>query len=320
MKRGILSLTVGAIVALILLGWWITFTVAENQVAVLYRFGRFEAAVDETGLHWKWPSPIQTVTTLDMRIQITEGAYKQGMTKDSITLIPSIAFGWTPDPENPELFVAKNKDGDYLQAEENLRSRVNNAWQATLAKYTLDEIITTENRDRQRETFADIERDLERELNKVTLEDFGIRVAFARLRALNYPKEVSAKVEEYMIKERKAVAEKIVNAGINEANKIVSEAEAQRGVIIGQAEKRAIEIRTAGDAQAAEYYNVIENREMSQLAVFFDQLEALSKMKERTTLVLDTRTPPFNLLAPVFDDIIDDAAREAGADNEAADE
>ena len=57
----------------------------------------------------------------------------------------------------------------------------------------------------------------------------------------------------------------------------------------------AIKIRAEGDAEAAKYY--AEFKKNPELAEFLRSLEALRQiLRTRTTLVLDTDTPPFNLL------------------------
>ena len=64
-----------------------------------------------------------------------------------------------------------------------------------------------------------------------------------------------------------------------------------------KAEGEAKGIRGEGDRAAAEYYAVFG--QAPELAAFLRKLESLRAMvTEKTTLVLDTRTAPFDLLQP----------------------
>jgi regulator of protease activity HflC (stomatin/prohibitin superfamily) len=64
---------------------------------------------------------------------------------------------------------------------------------------------------------------------------------------------------------------------------------------LAEAEKKAMEIRGQADAEAAKSFEVF--KEHPELAVFLLKLNALeASLKDRSTLILDERTPPFDLL------------------------
>ncbi len=67
------------------------------------------------------------------------------------------------------------------------------------------------------------------------------------------------------------------------------------GVLLAAAEARAKTIRGQGDAEAAQYYKMLE--EDPQLAIFLRNLEALvATLKERATIVIPADADPFRLL------------------------
>ena len=68
-----------------------------------------------------------------------------------------------------------------------------------------------------------------------------------------------------------------------------------------KAKAEAIRISRQADFKAAEYYTVFgKNR---KLAIFHFQLkELMDSLKEKTSLILDQQTPPFNLLNGVESD------------------
>ena len=75
---------------------------------------------------------------------------------------------------------------------------------------------------------------------------------------------------------------------------IRSKAEAESTRILNEARAKAIEIEGQAEARANEYYKVFqENPELAELLLGLEALEAATK--EKTTIVADPNTPPFNL-------------------------
>jgi len=84
--------------------------------------------------------------------------------------------------------------------------------------------------------------------------------------------------------------------GDSKARMIRSQAEAERERILNEARAKAIEIEGQAEANASEYYKVFQkNPELAKLILGLDALEAATK--EKTTMVIDPTTPPFNLLS-----------------------
>ena len=128
-------------------------------------------------------------------------------------------------------------------------------------------------------------------------EPYGIEIVSVGVNTINVPKTISEKVFDRMIAERKRIADKYIAEGNAEARKIRIDADSKRTIKLAEAEAKAKEIRAQGDAEAAQYY--AEFRQDPELAAFLRKLDALrSVMKGRTTLVVDTSTPPFDLLKP----------------------
>jgi membrane protease subunit HflC len=97
--------------------------------------------------------------------------------------------------------------------------------------------------------------------------------------------------------ERQRLSAKYQAEGEREAKIIRAQADGTANEILANA--RAQAARTLGDAevQAQEYYRVFEKN--PELAVFLFQLRALeASLKDKSHLILDQQTPPFNLLAP----------------------
>ena len=76
---------------------------------------------------------------------------------------------------------------------------------------------------------------------------------------------------------------------------IKSAADRDRNAILAKAEAEATAIRGQADAEAAKSFAVFESNR--DLAIFLLKLSALEQsLKERSTLILDERTPPFDML------------------------
>ena len=98
-----------------------------------------------------------------------------------------------------------------------------------------------------------------------------------------------------MQQEREAVVRTLIADGESQAAGIVGQANGQAIEIKAKAEAQAKQIKGQGDAQAAEYY--AEFLAHPELANFLRQLTTLrSTLNDRTTIVLDSQTPPFHLL------------------------
>ena len=73
-----------------------------------------------------------------------------------------------------------------------------------------------------------------------------------------------------------------------------------RKELLAAAEGRAMAIRGQGDAEAAQFYKMLD--EAPEFAIFLKNLEALKVMlQQRTTVVLPMDTAPFNLLVEAPD-------------------
>ena len=143
---------------------------------------------------------------------------------------------------------------------------------------------------------TDIQADILKALQE-RAKPYGLEIISVGINTINVPKTISEKVFDRMIAERKKESDRIIAEGDKQAETIKIEADRKRAEILAKAEAQALKTRAEADAKAAEYYKVFG--ENPELAEFLRKLDALRKvMKGRTTLVVDTNTPPFDLLKP----------------------
>jgi membrane protease subunit HflC len=97
-----------------------------------------------------------------------------------------------------------------------------------------------------------------------------------------------------MTSERKVLAEGFQASGDADAQKIRSGADRRAAEMLAMAESQAIQIHGQGEAEAAKSLSVFQQN--PGLASFLFRLTALEgSMKDRTTLIFDPSTPPFDL-------------------------
>jgi len=95
--------------------------------------------------------------------------------------------------------------------------------------------------------------------------------------------------------ERERLSKKFVAEGTAEAMRIRSEAELQRDTTLAEARRKALVLRGEAEAKATEYYKVLNQDEsLARFLISLNSLEA--SLKDRTTLILDEKTAPLNLL------------------------
>jgi membrane protease subunit HflC len=142
---------------------------------------------------------------------------------------------------------------------------------------------------------AEIEVQMLKDIQPSAANNYGIDVKFLGVKKLGLPESVTEKVFDRMTAERKAEADTLRARGEAEANRIRSEADRERQTILAQAENKATVIRGQADAEAAKSFMVFEqNPDLANLMQGLRALEAVTK--DRTTLFLDGRTRPFDLM------------------------
>ena len=84
--------------------------------------------------------------------------------------------------------------------------------------------------------------------------NIGVEVVDVRLKRVDLPKEVSESVYRRMEAERKRVANELRSTGFADSEKIRSNADRQREVIMAKAYRDAQKNKGKGDAKATEIY------------------------------------------------------------------
>jgi membrane protease subunit HflC len=288
--RHVPTLLLGAVVAVVFLVSIFSFQVRSTEYVVVTTFGKPQAVTDP-GLHFRWPAPIQLLTRFDRRSRSFDGS------------IGKIEETYTADGKNLTvgIFVVY-RIGDPVQlfrsvktveeAEARLNDFMRNSKNGVLGSYRFGDLVNT---DPSKMKLDEVERKIQEEIAGAAREQLGIEIERVGIKSLGLPEKISEAVFARMRSEREVAAETYRAQGRQAADEIRAAANQERDSILTDAYAAAKRIRAEGDAQSAAYYAVF--REEPELAAFLRKLDSLRKiMPNRTTLILDTNTPPFDLL------------------------
>jgi len=288
MRKHLLTIIVAFVIVVVLLVYLFSFTVRVNEKAVVATWQNPKRSIDEPGLYWKWPFPIQKVYKFDSRLRIFEGKHTETPTRDKRPLIVVSCIGWRIADPLTYLKVV----GTEAQAEKFLNGRLMESQNTVLANHDLSELVSTNEEELK---FDEIEQEMLAMVSKNTLQDYGIEVDMFEIKRLMLPDKVRNSVFARMRSERFIEAAQKRAEGEGAYQRIVSDAESKRDRMLAEAEAEAKRIMGEGDAAAAEYYKVF--KENPELANFLKELEVLKKtLAKRTTVIIDTRTVPYQLL------------------------
>ncbi len=288
MKNSRLNLVIGSLLLGLFILLLFLFQVRQTEVAVVTTFGKATSQITEPGLNLKWPWPVQKVTKLDKRLQSFEGKFEETLTSDGRNLLVLVFAGWRI--ADPALFYNRF-NGSLPEGERNLENILRTAKNAAVGRHPFSHFISATPADLK---FDDIEKEILAAV-QTDAKALGIEVQIARLKRVGLPESVTEKVFDRMRADRTKEVERLKAEGQEEAIKIRSGADLERDKLLAAAEAQATGIRSEGDAEAARSYSVFQQN--PELAVFLLKLNALENtLKERSTLVVDPRTPPFDLL------------------------
>ena len=288
MNKRRISIMAGIVLLLIFASILFIFQVRQSQVAVVTTFGSYSRTIEQPGIQFKLPWPIQKVYRFDNRLQNFERKFEQTTTGDAKPLIIEVYVGWRIS--DPKIFLERF-NGDMMKAEQNLESLVRDAKNSVIGQHPFRDLISPREEDLK---FDDIEAEIVKAVQTEAKDDYGIDVQYAGIKQLGLPESNTQKVFERMRADRQRLVKQFQGEGESRAMEIRSKAEAESTRILNEARAQAIEIEGQAEAQANEYYKVFqENPELAELLLGLEALEAATK--EKTTIVADPNTPPFNL-------------------------
>jgi modulator of FtsH protease HflC len=296
MKRNPLILAIGLLLVLIVGLLLFVFQVRKSEVVVVTTFGKPTRDISQPGPHLKWPWPIESVHRFDQRVQNFEDKLTEGLTSDSFNVLASVFVGW--EITDPKAFFPKfaGSSEPIAEAEKVMDRMLSSAKAAIIGKHPLSDFLSADGEGNQ---FVNIEKEILGVVQaQVSAFNYGLKIDFLGIKKLGLPENVTASVFERMQAERKRLADKSQFEGEAEAQTIRADADRKAAVVLADAGAQATAIRGKGEAEAAKSLAVFQQN--PELANFIFSLSALEdSLKEKSTLIFDQHTPPFDLLGGV---------------------
>ncbi len=266
----------------------VSFQVRETELALVTRFGKpIRGDITEPGFYFKWPSPVEQVYKFDSRMNVLEADLGETTTKGAVPIIINTYIVWNIN--KPLQFFNANAHGTLREVRDKLLSQLESAQNTVVGRYNFSDFV---NSDESKIKIDQIQAEMLSELQEAVSDaKYGIEVKTLGIKQLKISKEVTKEVFARMQAERGSMTAATITEGKAQATKIETEANKQRDILLAAAEARAKEIRGLGDAEAAQYYEMLDAD--PDLAMFLRDIEALKNILEtRTTIVLNADTMP----------------------------
>jgi membrane protease subunit HflC len=257
--KGVVGLAGALIVVLVVLSS--VYIIPETHRGVLLRFGELIETDIQAGIHFKVPV-IDQVREFDVRLLTTDLPSRQYLTIEKKPLDVDSYIAWKI--RDVDQFY-RATGGDELRASSLLLSRVDNGLRDEFGVRTMVEVVSGQ-RDELMTT-------LTQRVNETAQKEFGIDVVDIRVKAIEFPGQVSSNVFRRMATEREALAQEFRSRGNELAEGIRADADRQRTVTLAEAFSKAEATRGEGDAQAARIYADAYGSN-SEFYTFYRSLEA----------------------------------------------
>jgi len=217
------------------------FFVDQRERVLLLRLGQIERADFQPGIHFKIPF-VNEVRRFDGRVLSFDATPSRYLTDEKKNVIVDSFILWRITDISA---YYTSMGGIEDRAQLRLSQIIKDLLRGEFGKRTIQQLVSGD-----RSSMVD---SIIAEANK-TATKFGIEVVNVRIKRIDLPSEVSASVYTRMEAERERVAKTLRSQGAEEAEKIRSDADRQRTVIIADAKRTAEELRGTGDAKATDTY------------------------------------------------------------------
>lgn len=283
MRKSVIAIIIIVLVVL----YTSIFVIKEGERGIKFQFssvvrdGDKRPVIYEPGLHFKVPF-IQSVKTLDARIQTMDNQADRFVTKEKKDLIVDSYIKWRIS-DFSRYFLATG-GGDVSQAEVLLKRKFSDRLRSEIGRLDVRDIVTdsrgrltSEVRDALNSGSAGTEDEVttpaaddaiakaaERVqaetngkvavINPNSMAALGIEVVDVRIKQINLPTEVSEAIYNRMRAEREAVARRHRSQGQEEAEKLRATADYEVTKTLAEAERQGRILRGEGDAEAAKLF------------------------------------------------------------------
>jgi len=272
MKQNLILGILGVFVLLLMLGVSPFFVVDLTQTAIVVQLGEPKRTITEPGLKFKIPF-VQEVTYFDKRLLDYDVPAREVITKDKKTILIDNYAKWKiVDPL--QVYKSFQTQRGALQRLDDI---IYSELRVELGLHELQEIVSA-NR-------LIIMAKVAQRANEIA-NKYGLEILDVRIKRADLPEQNAKAVFDRMQAERERIAKQYKAEGAEEAQKIRSEAEKDRAILLANAYKISQEIRGAGEAKAFKIY-ADAYRQDPKFFEFIRTMEAYTKVfATNTTMVL----------------------------------
>ena len=253
-----MQVLVGTVI-LVVLASLCMFTVSETQIAIRTQFGAIIGSDYKPGLHFKLPW--DEVKHFDRRILSQTYQGETFLTNDNRGLVVDFYIKWQVSDAS-RYFQSTGANEDIAGAR--LADIVKDGIKSVVAQRKLQQIVTADRAAVTGEMFGRA---------SATAEDLGMRLIDVRVQRIDLPEEVSVRVYESMKQNFAQKASRSRAEGSGAGVRIRASAERERTEIISNAERDALRVRGAADAQATQIYARAYSRN-PEFYAFYRSLQA----------------------------------------------
>ncbi len=271
-KQGLLLALLAVAMLLVTLGVSPVFVVDITQTAIVVELGKPKRNITSPGLYFKVPF-IQDVTYFDKRLLDYDSSPQEVITQDKKTLfIDNFAKWRIVDPL--KVFQAfQTQRGALRRLDDIIYSEL----RVELGRHDLPDIVSR--------TRSEIMASVAHRANEKA-SAYGLEITDVRIKRADLPEQNEKAVFARMQAERERQAKQYRAEGAEEAQKIRSDAEKDREILVAGAYKEAEQIRGDGDAKAFKTYASAYRRD-PRFFEFTRSMEAYKKTFSRnSTMVL----------------------------------
>ncbi|MBQ0746943.1 MAG: protease modulator HflC [Marinobacter sp.] len=238
--KSVVGLAGALIVVLLVLSS--VFIIPETHRGVMLRFGELVETDIQAGIHFKVPV-IDQVREFDIRVLTMDLPSRQYLTVEKKPLDVTSYIAWKI--RDVDQFY-RATGGDEFRAQSLLLSRVDNGLRDEFGIRTMHEVVSG-----QRD---ELMLNLRDRVNETSVKEFGIDVKDIRVKAIEFPGQVSENVYRRMATEREKLAQEFRSRGRELAEGIRADADRQRTVTLAEAFASSETTRGEGDGEAARTY------------------------------------------------------------------
>ena len=219
------------------------FVVDQRQFALVFALGEIKKVINEPGLYFKLPQPLQNIIYLEKRtLTIDTPDADRFITKEKQNVVVDTYVKWRI--QNAKLFYT-SVAGRVASANDRISRALRDGLNNEIATRTVNDVISGE----REEVMESVTRRVAEDATQI-----GVQIVDVRLRKVEFADEIRDSVFRRMESERKAIASERRSEGAAEAEKIRANADRQRVGLLAQAYKQAQDIKGVGDAEAASAY------------------------------------------------------------------